>query len=65
MRLDDLKQEGRKGRFGSISPISRDDYNREVTEASMVDDRDEDEDEDVEITGTGVVCFLYREGYVA
>ena len=50
-RLDDLKQEGRKGRFGSILPISRDDYNREVTEASMVDDRDEDEDEDVETIG--------------
>ena len=64
-RLNDLKQEERKGRFGSIFPISRDDYNREVTEASKVDDRDEDEDEDVEIMGTGVVCFLYREGYVA
>ena len=37
----------------------------EVTEASMVDDRDEDEDKDVEVIGTGVVCFLYREGYVA
>ena len=64
-RLDDLKQEGRKGRFGSILPISRDDYNREVTEASMVDDRDEEEDEDLGIIGMGVVCFLYREGYVA
>jgi hypothetical protein len=64
-RLKDLKKEEQKGRFGSILPISRDDYNREVTEASKVDDRDEDEDEDVEPTGTGVVCFLYREGYVA
>lgn len=45
-------------------PISRDDYNREVTEASKVDGRDEDEDEDIELMGTGVVCFLYREGYV-
>ena len=46
-------------------PISRDDYNREVTEASKVDDRDEDDDEDDETKGTGVVCFLYKEGYVA
>ena len=64
-RLNDLKQEERKGRFGSILPIGREDYNREVTEASKFDDRDEDEGEDVEIMGTGVVCFLYREGYVA
>ena len=42
--------------------ISRDDYSREVTEASMVDDRDEDEDKDVEIIGTGVASFLYRRG---
>ena len=64
-RLNDFKKDERKGRFGDILPISRDDYNREVTEASKVDDRDEDEDEDIEIMGTGVVCFLYREGYVA
>ena len=31
----------------------------------MVDDRDEEEDEDLGIIGMGVVCFLYREGYVA
>ena len=64
-RLNDLKKEERKGRFGSIFPIGRDDYNREVTEASKIDDRDEDEDEDGRIMGTGVVCFLYRDGYVA
>lgn len=63
-RLKDLKKEERKGRFGSVLPIGRDDYNREVTEASKVDDRDEDEDDDDEIKGTGVVCFLYKEGYV-
>ena len=64
-RLNDLKRQERTGRFGGILSISRDDYNMEVTEASMVDDRDEDEDKDVEVIGTGVVCFLYREGYVA
>ena len=64
-RLKDLRKEERKGRFGSVLPISRDDYNREVTEASTVDDRDEDEVEDDQIKGTGVVCFLYKQGYVA
>jgi hypothetical protein len=63
-RLKDLKKEERKGRFGSVLPIGRDDYNREVTEASKIDNRDEDEDEDDGIKGTGVVCFLYKEGYV-
>jgi len=64
-RLKDLRKEERKGRFGSVLPISRDDYNREVTEGSKVDDRDEDDDDDDETKGTGVVCFLYKEGYVA
>jgi hypothetical protein len=61
-RLKDLKKEERKGRFGSVLPISRDEYNREVTEASKVDDRDEHDDGDDEIEGTGVVCFLFKEG---
>jgi hypothetical protein len=62
-RLKDLKKEERKGRFGSVLPISRDDYNREVTEASKVDDRDEDEDEgDDEIKGTGWSVSCTRRG---
>lgn len=64
-RLKDLQKEQRKGRFGGVLPIGRDDYNREVTEASKVDDRDEDDDEEDETKGTGVVCFLYKEGYGA
>ncbi|KAL1747726.1 thioredoxin-like protein [Schizophyllum fasciatum] len=68
------------GRFGRVYPIGRDDYTREVTEASMEDepgeraaraeDDDEDEDEDdrrekgkpKKGLGTGVVCFLYKDG---
>ena len=36
--LNNLKQDERKGLFGTILPISRDNYNREVMEASKVDD---------------------------
>ncbi|KAI0032336.1 hypothetical protein K488DRAFT_38545, partial [Vararia minispora EC-137] len=43
-------------RFGEVLPIGRDDYTREVTEASKVDD------EEGSGRGTGVVCFLYKDG---
>ncbi|KAF7790975.1 hypothetical protein EIP86_001934 [Pleurotus ostreatoroseus] len=45
-------------RFGRVYPISREDYTREVTEASKVDA----EDADAKGKGTGVVCFLYKDG---
>ena len=38
-------------------PIGREDYTREVSEASEVD-----EDDDKDGKGTGVVCFLYKDG---
>jgi hypothetical protein len=41
-------------RFGRVYPIGRDDYTREVTEASKVDEE----------KGTGVICFLYKDGSV-
>ncbi|KAF8626326.1 hypothetical protein AX15_004987 [Amanita polypyramis BW_CC] len=44
-------------RFGRVYPIGRDDYTREVTEASK-----ESEEGDEEGKGTGVVCFLYKDG---
>ncbi|KAI0373237.1 thioredoxin-like protein [Pilatotrama ljubarskyi] len=53
-------QEARKiemARFGRVYPISREDYTREVTEASKVD-----EDDDEQHKGTGVVVFLYKDG---
>ncbi|KZT44222.1 thioredoxin-like protein [Sistotremastrum suecicum HHB10207 ss-3] len=57
-KLAELRQEQSKARFGRIYPIGRDDYTREVTEASK-----EDGDGDL-IKGTGVVCFLYKDGQV-
>ncbi|KAI0279842.1 thioredoxin-like protein [Russula aff. rugulosa BPL654] len=49
--------EAQRRRFGAVIPIGRDDYTREVTEAS-----EQDEPGDVEARGTGVVCFLYKDG---
>lgn len=46
-----------KARFGRIYPIGREDYTQEVTEASKIT-----ADEDSETKGTGVVCFLYKDG---
>jgi hypothetical protein len=54
-----------------VYPIGREDYTREVTEASNVDeepsstsstDADADDAEEQKGQGTGVVCFLYRDG---
>ena len=53
-------QEARKmemARFGRVYPISREDYTREVTEASKVN-----EEGDAIERGTGVVVFLYKDG---
>lgn len=47
----------KRARFGRLYPIGREDYTREVTEASKVNE----EDDQVE-RGTGVVCFLYKDG---
>ncbi|TFY53756.1 hypothetical protein EVJ58_g9270 [Rhodofomes roseus] len=46
-----------KARFGRVYPIGRDDYTREVTEASKVAQEGKPEGH-----GTGVVCFLYKDG---
>ena len=58
-RIADEKKEQRRARFGRIYPIGREDYTREVTEASKLD-----EDDDEEEKGTGVICFLYKDGYM-
>lgn len=53
-------QEARKlelARFGRVYPISREDYTREVTEASKVHEEGDEQDK-----GTGVVVFLYKAG---
>ena len=58
-RQQRLEEERRraKARFGRVYPIGRDDYTREVTEASQVA-----QDGKPEGHGTGVVCFLYKDG---
>jgi len=73
-RLQAMKQEEKKGRFGSMEPLSREDFVREVTEGSKIgpdgiveQDEDEDDDEDEGpaarrgLRGTGVVVFLYKD----
>ena len=56
-RLVEEHLEAQRRRFGTVIPIGRDDYTREVTEASK-----QDEPGDVEVRGTGIVCFLYKDG---
>lgn len=56
-RLEELTREDREARFGRVYPISREDYTREVTDASKEKDPT---DESEEGYGTGVVCFLYK-----
>ncbi|KLO19665.1 thioredoxin-like protein [Schizopora paradoxa] len=60
-RIAEMRREQLRARFGRVYPIGRDDYQREVTDASKVD---EDEDEG-KGRGTGVVCFLYKDGHPA
>ncbi|CAE6525438.1 unnamed protein product [Rhizoctonia solani] len=60
-RMQELRKEQKRGRFGEMIPIGRDDYKREVTEASQVDE------EGMQGRGLGqpVVCYLYKDGNVA
>nr|GAT46767.1 predicted protein [Mycena chlorophos] len=54
-RLAEDRTAAKRARFGRVYPIGREDYTREVTEASSVNEDDD------EATGTGVVCFLYKD----
>ncbi|KAF9068358.1 thioredoxin-like protein [Rhodocollybia butyracea] len=56
-RIADDKATERKSRFGRVYPIGRDDYTREVTEASKINEEDDEKEE-----GTAVICFLYKDG---
>lgn len=56
-RTAELKLKQRRARFGRVYPISREDYTREVTEASKLDE----EGDEMAGKGTGVVCFLYKD----
>jgi len=55
-RVAELRKQ-EKARFGRVYPIGRDDYTREVTEASKAPQEGAPENH-----GTGVVCFLYKDG---
>ncbi|KAF8810067.1 thioredoxin-like protein [Phlegmacium glaucopus] len=56
-RLADERKDQARARFGRVYPIGREDYTREVTDASKIDEEDDDNER-----GTGVVCFLYKDG---
>ncbi|KAF5372932.1 hypothetical protein D9758_001563 [Tetrapyrgos nigripes] len=56
-RLAEEKIAIKKARFGRVYPIGRDDYAREVTEASKVNEEDDEGEQ-----GTGVVCLLFKDG---
>lgn len=57
-RLEEIKK-AESARFGRVYPIGRDDYTREVTEASKVTVPGDPG------KGTGVVCLLYKDGSVS
>lgn len=66
----------KRGRFGTMEPLGREDFVREVTEGSRVSlddapDQNEEEEDEAEggkpsgrLRGTGVVVFLYKDSYV-
>ncbi|KAF9792262.1 thioredoxin-like protein [Thelephora terrestris] len=54
-RLEEIKKAS-SSRFGRVYPIGRDDYTREVTEASKVTVPGDPG------KGTGVICLLYKDG---
>ena len=59
-RMKELSAMHTQARFGRVYPISRPDYTREVTEAS----KEPLPGAADAAAGTGVVCFLYKTGYV-
>jgi hypothetical protein len=58
-RLAAERKDQDRARFGRVYPIGREDYTREVTDASKIDEEDDDNER-----GTGVVCLLYKDGQV-
>lgn len=64
-RLGEMRKEEKKARFGRVYPIGRESWTKEVTEGSKVDEEfGEDDEEEGRGVGTGVVCFLYKDGFV-
>ncbi|WWD16280.1 hypothetical protein CI109_100706 [Kwoniella shandongensis] len=73
-RLGEMKKEEKRGRFGSLEPLGREDFVKEVTEGSRISPDgqvetqggdDEEDEEDVQdkgrLKGTGVVVYLFKD----
>lgn len=67
-RLAEMQQAEKRGRFGSMEPLAREDFVREVTEGSKAaapgDEEEEDHSDDEapkKSRGTGVVVFLFQD----
>jgi hypothetical protein len=73
-RLEEMRKEEKRGRFGSMEPLAREDFVRQVTEGSKevqpgeeVDPQDQGHEEEEaqkggrRLKGTGVVVFLYKD----
>ncbi len=75
-RIQGMRVNEKRGRFGTMEPLGREDFVREVTEGSRVSlddapDQNEEEEDEAEggkpsgrLRGTGVVVFLYKDSYV-
>jgi hypothetical protein len=73
-RMAELRKDEKKGRFGSMEPLAREDFVKEVTEGSKlnaeglaeVEEEFSDDDEAQQaqassMKGTGVVVFLFKD----
>ena len=73
-RLAEMRTEEKKGRWGSLMPLGREDFVKEVTEGSKMgpdgvlepDPEDDDEEEaraegSKRMRGTGIVVFLFKD----
>ncbi|TXT13598.1 hypothetical protein VHUM_00965 [Vanrija humicola] len=66
-RIAEMRAEEKRGRFGSLEPLAREDFVREVTEGSKLnaDGKVEPEEapgsDDDKLKGTGVVVFLFKD----
>jgi len=61
-RMEEVKKLDKTRRYGSVLPIGRESYTRDINEASEEDI--DSENPELKGKGTGVVCFLWKDGYV-